>query len=145
MSVDVTVVPSITGRITCTPLSSTDVKFLKESDLEDKLADTIVTSAEAFQVDMLVGNDYYFNLLQPRKIDLGNGLYMFQSKLGWIFGGKMESKTKVVSEQNLLVSAIGVAPTDTEAITHNMLTLTESSTTVKKSTGGRREEKRTMD
>ena len=87
---------------------------------------------------MLVGNDYYFDLLQPRKIDLDNGLYMFQSKLGWIFRGKVESKTKVVSEQNLLVSAIGVTPTDTEAITHNMFTLTESSTAVKKSTGGRR-------
>jgi len=82
MSLDVTVVPSITGRITHTPLSPVDAKFLKESTLEDKLADTIVTSAEVFQVDMLVGNDYYFDLLQPRKIDLGNGLYLFQSKLG---------------------------------------------------------------
>ena len=90
MSVDVTVVSRVTGRITRTPLSPADVKFLKESDLEDKLADTIVTSAEVFQVDMLVGNDYYFDLLQPRKVDLGNGLYMFQSKLGWIFGGKLD-------------------------------------------------------
>jgi len=47
-----------------------DVNFLKESALEGKLADTIVTSAEVFQVDVLIGNDYYFNLLQPRKIDL---------------------------------------------------------------------------
>ena len=52
---------------------------------------------------MLIGNDYYFDLLQPRKIDLGNNLYLFQSKLGWVFGGKVETKTEVVSEQNLLV------------------------------------------
>ena len=66
--IDVTVVSSITGRITHTPLSSVDVKFLKKSALEDKLADTIITSAEVFQVDMLIGNDYYFDLpLQPRK------------------------------------------------------------------------------
>ena len=92
MPIDVTVVPSITGRITRTPLSSADVKFLKESALEDKLADTIVTSAEVFQLDMLIGNDYYFNLLQPRKIDLGNNLYLFQSKLGWVF---LEGKRKI--------------------------------------------------
>ena len=46
-----------------------------------------------------------------------------------------------MSEQNLLVNAIGITPTDTKAITHNMLTLTESSTAVKKSKGGRRKRK----
>jgi len=55
MSIDVTVVPSISGRIARTPLSSVDVKELA---LEDKLADSIVTSAKVFQVDMLIGNDY---------------------------------------------------------------------------------------
>ncbi|XP_065892752.1 uncharacterized protein [Dysidea avara] len=94
MSLDVTVVPSITGRITRTPLSQADAKFLRDSALEDKLADTIVTSAEVFQVDMLVGNDYYFDLLQPRKIDLGNGLYLIQSKLGWSLEGKWNLKQK---------------------------------------------------
>ena len=48
MSLDVTVVPSIMGRITRTPLPSADAEFLKELALEDKLADTIVTSAEVF-------------------------------------------------------------------------------------------------
>jgi len=51
---------------------------------------------------MLIGNDYYFDL---RKTDLGNNLYLFQSKLGWVFGGKVETKTEMVSEQNLLVSS----------------------------------------
>jgi len=54
ISKDVTVVLSITGRITRTPLSTADVKFLKESALEDKLADTLVTSAEVFQVDVMI-------------------------------------------------------------------------------------------
>ncbi|XP_065899645.1 uncharacterized protein [Dysidea avara] len=131
MTVDVTVVPSITGRITRTPLSSADVKFLKESALEDKLADTIVTNAEVFQVDMLVGNDYYFDLLQPRKIDLGNGLFLFQSTLGWIFGGKVASKTEVESEQGLLVGNAGVTPTDINVVTQTMLTLVEPSIAAK--------------
>ena len=44
----------------------------------------------------------------PGKIDLGNNLYLFQSKLGWVCGGeqeqeKVETRTEVVSEQNLQV------------------------------------------
>lgn len=65
MPIKVTVIPEITGKLTRTPLSSSDIKFLKDSSLEDKLADTLVTNTESFQVDMLLGNDYYFDLLQP--------------------------------------------------------------------------------
>lgn len=80
LPIKVTVIPDITGKLTYTPLSSSDMKFLKDSSLEDKLADTLVINTESFQVDMLLGNDYYFDLLQPRKIDLGNGLFLFLSK-----------------------------------------------------------------
>ena len=45
----------------------------------------------------------------------------FPVKLGWVFGGKVETKTEVVSEKNLLVSSMGVAPTNTDTTTHNML------------------------
>ena len=67
------------------------MKFLKDSSLEEKLANTLVTNTESFQVDMLLGNDYYFDLLQPRKISLGNGLFLFQSKLGWVLWRKGHS------------------------------------------------------
>ena len=59
MSIKITVIPDITGKLTHTPLSSSDVEFLKESSMED-------ANTESFQVDMLLGNDYYFDLLQPR-------------------------------------------------------------------------------
>jgi len=39
---------------------------------------------------MLIGNDYYFDLLEPRKMDLGGGLFLFHSMLGWILGGRVE-------------------------------------------------------
>ena len=67
------------------------MKFLKDSSLEEKLANTLVTNTESFQVDMLLGNDYYFDLLQPRKISLGNGYFLFQSKLGWVLWRKGHS------------------------------------------------------
>ena len=74
------------------------MKFLKDSSLEDKLADTLVTNTESFQVNMLLGNDYYFDLLQPRKIDLGKGLFLLQSQLGSVCGGKVTAETELVSE-----------------------------------------------
>ena len=40
---------------------------------------------------MLIGNDYYFDLLQPRKLDLGGYLSLFHSKLGWILGGRIKT------------------------------------------------------
>jgi len=96
MSVNVTVVPSITG--TRTPLSPADAKFLRESTCEDKLACSIVISAEVYKVDMLVGNDYYFDLLQPRKTDLRSFVNLI-----WLLEIKWNLKQKL-SEQNLYPS-----------------------------------------
>ena len=118
MPIKVTVIPTITGKLTRAPLSLSDVEFLKESSMEDKLADTLVTNAESFQIDMLLGNDYYFDLLQPRKMDMGNGLFLFQSKLGWVCGGKVTTETEVVSESTLFVSTVDAAPMNMRTAAH---------------------------
>ena len=83
MLIKVTVIPTITGKLTRAPLSLSDVEFLKESSLEDKLADTLVTNAESFQIDMLLGNDYYFTAKEdghgkwiiPVSIQIGLGVW----------------------------------------------------------------------
>ena len=43
----------------------------------------------------------------------------------------METKTEVVSEESLLVSSMGVTPTNTDTATHNMLTSVESAIATK--------------
>ena len=88
MTLDVSVVPSIMGRITRTPLDQDDLAFNKSEGLESKLADVLPTESECYPVEMLVGNNYYFDLLLPMKIDLRPGLCLFQSRLGWIVGGR---------------------------------------------------------
>ena len=65
MIIDVSVVPNITGRA---PLNSEDVKFLQSDGWEGRLADTLPCKVESMSIEMLVGNDYYFNLLLPRKM-----------------------------------------------------------------------------
>ena len=90
MTLEVKVVPSITGKIAHFPLEPEDMEFLKQEGWEKNLADTLPTSIESFNVEMLIGNDYYFELLKPRKIHLSDNLFAFQTKLGWVFGGKTQ-------------------------------------------------------
>ena len=63
---------------------------------------------------MLIGNDYYFEFLIPRKMELGVGIYLFQSKLGWILGGQY----KFSEIPSLLVNTLGTAPTGMKASRH---------------------------
>ena len=57
---------------------------------QDMLADTLPHYPESSTIDMLIGNDCYFDLLEPQKLDVGDGLFLFNSKLGWILGGQTE-------------------------------------------------------
>ena len=90
MTLNVKVVPSITGKITRFPLDVEDLEFLKQEGWEKNLADSLPTNTETSHVEMLIGNDYYFDLLKPRKIHLGDNLFAFQTKLGWVFGGRTQ-------------------------------------------------------
>lgn len=91
MPIEVSVVPHITAKISRTPLNPEDLAFLKNEGWEPKLADTLPGEAEHGSIEMLIGNDYYFELLLTRKMELGNGLFLFQSKLRWILGGRYPS------------------------------------------------------
>ena len=86
MILDVSVVPNITGTtwvtITRNPLNQDDTTFLKSEGWENKLADVLPVKPDFSPVEMLVGNDYYFDLLLPEKMNLRPGLCLFQSKLG---------------------------------------------------------------
>ena len=70
-----------------------DKEFLKNEFNPNLLADTIPFHSESTSVDMLIGSDYYFDLLEPHKMDLGGGLYLFNSRLGWILGGRIDDTT----------------------------------------------------
>ena len=83
---------------------------------------------------MLIGNhyDYYFDLLEPRKMDLGGGLCLFYSKLSWILGGRVEQPAGNSDESSLLVSTVGSAPNGIKPTAH-MLTSIDSSLSSKPS------------
>lgn len=75
-------------------------------------------------IEILIGNDYYFELLQPRKVDLGNSLFAFQTKLGWVLGGKMQSVTEEeFSKANLILYTNGLTPVGMQVNTHVFTTV----------------------
>ena len=126
MILDVSVVPNITGKITQTLLCKDDMAFLESEGFENKLADVPPTKSDTYLIEMLIGNDYYFNLLLPRKVDLRPGLWLLQSKLGWALGGRCHTENETVEEPTLLVSTVSIPPMGMRASTH-MLTTVDSS------------------
>ena len=102
-------------------LDPEELEFLKNEGWEKNLANTLPTDTELSPVEMLIGNDYYFELLQPRKIDLGNNLFAFQTKLGWVFGEKTQANMdKVVSSS---VHIVGLPSVDMQVNTHVFTTV----------------------
>ena len=67
---------------------------------------------------MLIGNDYYFDLLEPQKLDLGGKLFLFNSELGWILGGQTENTyARKTTVSSLLASTVGTVSVGTETTT----------------------------
>ena len=88
MKLTFSVVPKITGGFCRMSLSNSEhLDVLKKF----QLADTLPVKEENVTVDVLVGNDYYWDLVEPHKIELSSGLYMVESKLGWMLNGRLGS------------------------------------------------------
>ena len=132
MPMNITVVPSITGKVNRVPFKEEDLQFLKGEFAEGKLADSLPYHAESSSIEMLIGNDYYFELLEPKKMDMSGGLFLFHSKLGWVLGGRVEQPPDMRSESSLLVSTIGSAPDGIKPTAH-MLTSIDPSLSTKPS------------
>ena len=43
---------------------------------------------ETSSVELLIGNDYYLDIILPQKVEVQSELYMLGSKLGWILSGR---------------------------------------------------------
>ena len=57
-----------------------------------ELVDTIPVKKENCNIDLLVGNDYYADIVSTKRIMLSDGLYLFGSKFGWILSGRTKNE-----------------------------------------------------
>ncbi|CAF1104794.1 unnamed protein product [Didymodactylos carnosus] len=79
------VVPKIRGNIQQSPVDIKKFGILYE---QLPLADSISKKVENKLVDLLIGNDYYWDIITSEKIELAPGLYLIGSKLGRIISGR---------------------------------------------------------
>ena len=52
------------------------------------LADTIPHEKESNSVQILIGSDYYLDVILPDRIEVQSGLYLLLSRFGWILTGR---------------------------------------------------------
>ena len=48
------------------------------------------------QIDILIGNDYYEEIIGPDRIQVDRGLYLINSTVGWMFSGRIDSEEEDV-------------------------------------------------
>ena len=98
MKINANAVPNITGTIERTPFrSATNKQTLKQYEL----ADTIPVKKESCNIDLLIGNDYYVDIVSTKRIMLSDGLYLFGSKFGWILSGRTKNEYKAPKRDSL--------------------------------------------
>ena len=101
--IDANVIPSITGAIQRWRMDSSCLKNWEYLWKHNALADTLPIEKESSTVDLLIGNDYYLGIVLPQEVEVKPGLYMLDSKLGWILAGRTSKLVKRKEEPSLLV------------------------------------------
>ena len=81
------VLKQITGSIQRSPLHEKDLEFLQLIPNE-KIADIIPHTQETTNIDLLIGSDYFWDIVEGGKIILPSGMFMLPSKLGYIVTGR---------------------------------------------------------
>ena len=87
MLLHASVVPEITGPVQRGPLLRGDLEFLRSIE-PGQLADKVPETGSTSRVDILVGSDYFWEILEGGRIILPSGLLLLSSKLGYILTGK---------------------------------------------------------
>ena len=82
----------ITGPIQRGPLQNSDLEFLQVISSET-LADNIPRISSLVGIDILVGSNYFWNIVEGEQVVLPSGLLLLSSNLGYTLTGKYSDPT----------------------------------------------------
>ena len=102
MNIKANVVPDVTGEIERRPIKSTDIK---KKLLTYQLADNLPASIESNKIHLLIGNDYYTDIVSLKRIEITDTLHLISSKVGWILTGRLKSENSTNNDFTLLSSS----------------------------------------
>jgi hypothetical protein len=107
LTVTANVVPKITGTVYRMPINEEISQNWDYLWKDIPLADSLPREVEASTIELLIGNDYYLDLLLPQKIEVTPGLYLLGSRLGWILTGRMKGDFEQQTEPTMLILTHG--------------------------------------
>ncbi|CAG2201796.1 unnamed protein product [Mytilus edulis] len=119
MLIDANVVPKITGSILRRPLQMDVCENVKYLCNNLQLADTLPSSLESSTIEILIGNDYYLDIILPQKIEIQQGLYLLGSKLGWILTGRSQLSDE--ERENKMTMTVNGLLSITECCLHSTI------------------------
>ena len=85
-----TIVPTITGAV---PRTSLPRNILNGTLRGLQLADDYSSCTGSADIDILLGNDHYHDLVQPQRRQLSPSLYLLDTHLGWMVSGRLPTTT----------------------------------------------------
>ena len=107
MCLSANVLKQITGSIQRIPLVQKDLNFLKAMPAE-KMADYVPDKLENTTIDLLIGSDYFWEIVEGDKVILPSGMFMIPSKLGYIITGKFPDNSQCFSNcVHTMFTAVG--------------------------------------
>jgi len=69
-----------------------------------KLADTLPQQVELSTIGILIGSDYYNDIMKPStKVEIQQGLYIVNSKFGWMMTGRAKVEEDAAGEMAMFV------------------------------------------
>ena len=107
MKLTANVVPTISGTIHRNPLTKVLSKQMENLVNSVDLADTIPSVKETTTIDVLIGNDYYLDLVLPQRIEVDPDLYLLSSKLGWILTVRLSEVENSTVTMSMFVLTYG--------------------------------------
>ncbi|XP_052785982.1 uncharacterized protein LOC128221411 [Mya arenaria] len=117
MMITANVVPNITGNIERKPANIYKRDDFKNLTRNLRLADTVPCETESGLIDILIGNDFYLDIIQPDRIEVQPGLYLLSSKLGWLLSGRTNAVDDSVEDISMLILTHGKMVTESNLFT----------------------------
>lgn len=107
ISIVANIVPIISGSIQRRKMDCSSIDQLRHFVKDIELADDIPLENECSTIDILIGNDYYLDLILSQRVEVQPGLYLLASKLGWIVTGRTFDSDNQRNESSLFVMTYG--------------------------------------
>jgi len=89
LTITATIVPTITGHMTRTAIPTSVCTQWQHLWAGLHLADSFPAAPTQAPIDILLGSDFYNDVMLPDRREIVPGLYLLQSRLGWVFSGRV--------------------------------------------------------